>query len=47
MLTIKPLILTTRGPMEELSRCNLRGIYTVRTLDGLHIMHIPASEVID
>jgi hypothetical protein len=47
MLTIRPIIRTIRGPMEELGRCMMRGIFTVRTLDGLHVLHIPASEVIE
>ena len=47
MLTIKPLINTKRGQMELLGYCYMGQTYTVRTLDGKHVAHITADEVIE
>jgi hypothetical protein len=47
MVAIIPIIKTKQGAMEVLGYCYMGQSYTVRTLDGKRVMHIPASEVLE
>ena len=47
MLTIRPLIHTLHGTLEVLGFCSLHQTYTVRSLDGKHVSHITADEVVE